>query len=375
MEVVELQRRTLVGVALTAGVVTACQSPDDAPSASSPTDSSSTPSSAPARDDGARQRGVSDPLPRQRYLGLRVLALTGGTAPDDVRALLAGLGATVVSLGAPDGLTVTVGVGPDVVRAARGADAVGARDLPAFASDAFEDDAVGGDLMLQVCADRRATVSTVADRLLASLGDAVTPVWSIDGHRGEVDGVAARNVLGFYDGIAGPDTPAEQDDAVWTDASDGLADATICVVRRIRLDHRRFGLQPVAEQERVIGRSKRSGAPLSGGGITTDVNLQAKSGSGVLDIPNDAHVRRAHPLFSGAGRLMLRRGYSYRAAPDDQGLAFICFQRDLEMFVKTQNSMDGGDRLLDFATTTGSGTFLVLPGYDAASPLGAALYA
>ena len=104
----------------------------------------------------------------------------------------------------------------------------------------------------------------------------------------------------------------------------------------------------------MIGRTKRTGVPLSGGDITTDVNLQAKSGTGVFDIPNDAHVRRAHPLFSGAGRLMLRRGYSYRAAPDDQGLAFICFQRDLQMFVRTQNSMDGGDRLLDFATTTGS---------------------
>lgn len=361
-----MQRRTLVGVALTSGALAACQQqgadPVDAPSGTA----------AASPPDTRRQRGVADPLPRQRYLGLQVLDLAPGA---DVRRLLRDLGERVLALGAPDALTVTVGIGPAVVRSVRGADSVGATDLPAFGSDAFEGGAEGGDLMLQVCADRRATVASATVDLVRGLGDGVRARWALDGHRGEVDGVGARNVLGFYDGIAVPTTAADQDEAVWTDASDGLADATLCVVRRIRLDHRRFGLLPVAEQEATIGRAKRSGVPLSGGGIDTDVDLQAKSGSGVFDIANDAHVRRAHPLFSGAGRLMLRRAYSYRAAPDDQGLAFICFQRELDMFVRTQNSMDGGDRLLDFATTTGSATFLVLPGYDATTPLGDALFA
>lgn len=361
-----MQRRTLVGVALTSGALAACQQqgadPVDAPSGTA----------AALPPDTRRQRGVADPLPRQRYLGLQVLDLAPGA---DVRRLLRDLGERVLALGSPDALTVTVGIGPAVVRSVRGADSVGATDLPAFGSDAFEGGAEGGDLMLQVCADRRATVASATADLVRGLGDDVRARWALDGHRGEVDGVGARNVLGFYDGIAVPTTAADQDEAVWTDASDGLADATLCVVRRIRLDHRRFGLLPLAEQEATIGRAKRSGVPLSGGGIDTDVDLQAKSGSGVFDIANDAHVRRAHPLFSGAGRLMLRRAYSYRAAPDDQGLAFICFQRELDMFVRTQNSMDGGDRLLDFATTTGSATFLVLPGYDATTPLGDALFA
>lgn len=364
----ELQRRTLVGVALTvgaAGAASACQAEETGPDGTA-----TTPTVAPEAS-SRRQRGVVDPLPRQRYLTLRIFDLAPGVSAANT---VTELGRSLRHLDGADGLTVTVGVGPRVVREARGTDFVGAEPLPAFASDAFEGDAVGGDLMLQFCADRRGPLTDIADRIVATLAGRVTPRWSIDGYRGEVDGIAARNVLGFYDGIAVPDTPAEQDEAVWTDESDGLADATICVVRRIRLDHRRFELLPLQEQEDTIGRTKRTGVPLSGGDITTDVNLQAKSGDGVYDIPNDAHVRRAHPLFSGAGRLMLRRGYSYRNAPDDQGLAFICFQRDLQMFVRTQNSMDAGDRLLDFATTTGSGSFLVLPGYDESTDLGAVLF-
>jgi dye decolorizing peroxidase len=317
-----------------------------------------------------RQPGVADPAPRQRYAALQVLDLAPGT---DARTLLARLGDRVAALGAPDGLTVTVAVGPAVVRATAGEGVVGATDLPRFATDAIEDDAEGGDLLLQVCADRRPTVRRATAGLVARLGDGVRPRWSAEGYRGEVEGTATRNVLGFHDGVAVPHTPAELDEAVWTDASDGLADATVCVVRRIRLDHRRFGLLPVAEQEAVIGRRRRTGAPLSGGTIDDDVDLQAKSDAGVYDIPVDAHVRRAHPLPSGAGALMLRRGYSYRAGPDDQGLLFVSFQRDLDVFVRTQHSMEGGDRLLEFATTTGSGTFLVLPAAAPGAPLGAAL--
>lgn len=363
-----LERRTLIGLALGAGGVALAGCSDDAPATPGPTTSSTTSSAVPAT---RRQPGVDAPVPRQRYAALRVLTLTD---PTDAKTLLAELGAVITALPRDDNLTVTVGVGPDVVRAARGDDFVGAEDLPVFASDAIEDDASGGDLLLQVCADRRATALGTAADLLTTLGGRASAAWEVDGYRGEVEGVAARNVLGFFDGVAVPTTAEDLAADVWTDATDGLADATICVVRRIRLDHRRFGLLPVAEQDAVFGRHKRSGAPLSGGGIGADVDLQAKSDDGVFDIPNDAHVRRAHPLFSGAGRLMMRRGYSYRAAPDDQGLAFICFQRELQVFVRTQNSMDGGDRLLDFATTTGSGTFLVLPAWDGASPLGASLY-
>lgn len=355
-----------MGLALGASGVALAACSDDDPAAPTPSDPTST-TAQPTR----RQQGVDAPVPRQRYAAIRVATITD---PTEAETLLTELGTAITALPRTDNLTVTVGVGPEVVKAARGADFIGAEDLPEFASDAIEDDARGGDLLLQVCADRKATVLDVATTLLASLAGRATTAWEIDGYRGEVEGVAARNVLGFFDGIAVPTTPEDLSANVWTDETDGLADATVCVVRRIRLDHRRFGLLPVAEQDAVFGRHKRSGTPLSGGGILADVNLQAKSDDGVFDIANDAHVRRAHPLFSGAGKLMMRRGYSYRAAPDDQGLAFICFQRELQMFVRTQNSMDGGDRLLDFATTTGSGTFLVLPAWTDDDPLGASLW-
>ncbi|CAN5692781.1 hypothetical protein BH11ACT8_BH11ACT8_28110 [soil metagenome] len=362
-------RRTVVGLALAAGagLAAACQSDDEVLHQDGP-GGTDTPAPAVTR----RQAGVDTPLPRQRYAVVSVLTLADVGA---AQATLRRLGEAVLDVAQTDGVTVTVGVGPAVVRSARGAGFVGAEDLATFESDRIEDGARGGDLLLQVCADRKSTTRSVTDDLVTAIGRAARTSWSIDGYRGEVDGVGARNLLGFYDGVAVPTEPAEIDADVWTDESDGLADATICVLRRIRLDHRRFASLPVTEQEAVLGRHKRSGAPLSGGGSTADVDLQARSDDGVFDIANDAHVRRAHPLFSGARKLMMRRGYSYRAAPDDQGLAFICFQRELQMFVRTQNSMDGGDRLLTFATTTGTGSFLVLPMWTRAEPLGATLFA
>ena len=89
----ELPRRTLVGVALTAGALTACN-PEGRARAGAPT----------ARRRrlrrGARQRGVADPLPRQRYLALRVLDLVD-TPSADLPTVLADLGAPITRLGAP----------------------------------------------------------------------------------------------------------------------------------------------------------------------------------------------------------------------------------------------------------------------------------
>ena len=71
---------------------------------------------------------------------------------------------------------------------------------------------------------------------------------------------------------------------------------------------------------------------------------------------------------------MLRRSYGYENSTADQGLLFVCFQRDLATFVRTQQRLDEVDELMRFATTTASGSFLVLPGFDHRRPLGATLF-
>jgi len=187
-----------------------------------------------------------------------------------------------------------------------------------------------------------------------------------------------RNPLGFHDGVIVPRSDDELDESVWID-SGPAAGGTVAVVRRIRLDVARFRAQPVAAQEATVGRRRRDGVPLSGGGATDEVDLTAKTPEGEYLVPLRSHARAAHPSFTGSG-LMLRRGYGYSNAvapgqsPDD-GLLFVCFQNDLDVFVRTQHRLDESDDLMAFATTTASASFLIPPGFERDGTLGAALFA
>jgi len=139
----------------------------------------------------------------------------------------------------------------------------------------------------------------------------------------------------------------------------------------MELDVPRFAALPVAGQEAVFGRHRGTGAPLSGGAITANPDLGAKTPDGRYLVPATAHVRRANANVVGAG-LMLRRSYSTdEPAP---GLLFISFQNDIRTFTSTLTHMGDTDALLAFTTTTASATFLILPGFDERRPLGGTLF-
>ncbi len=366
-------------------------SPDDASPASSAPEMTVS-----AR--GSRQAGVDRPVQPQQHVALSVYDLPAAAHPnapgsDFVRRngrLLAELGTRVLTLtthggdaalgGFPPGdLTVTVGVGPRVVTAVdKGLP--GARELPRFTREEMPDSARGGDLMVQVCGSDPQVV-TLADGALRAwlVKHSAAPSWAQHGFRPSArpgragQRVLMRNLLGFLDGIVVPRTPAELEREVWLPGPARVRGGTVAVVRRLRLDVARFLAQDLAHQERVIGRRREDGAPLSGGGPDAPMDLGAKSAQGRYLVPAMAHARRASPNGTGSG-LMLRRGYSYANGPEDRGLLFICFQRELRTFVATQQRLDDGDDLSAFATATASGTFLVLPGFSAERPLGASLF-
>lgn len=347
---------------------------------------------------GPQQAGIARPAVRQGHIGLTVADLTAGVRPLD---LLAELGATIAALTSgtdpalagvpPARLTVTVGIGPAVVTSVRGS-GPGSQDLPRFRREDLTDASRGGDLLLQVCADDPTVIVLAEQALLTKLSGSATTRWQLSGFRGALDGPAARNLLGFYDGISVPRTDAELGADVWLTDADrvadgdgtkeqggapgdaaGLAGGSIAVVRIMPIDVAGFARLPVERQEAAIGRKRGSGVPLSGGTLDEDPNLQTKNEQGVWAIAVDAHVRRAHPLPSGAPGLMLRRSYSYSRGPQDQGLIFVAFQRSLLTFTRTQARMDEQDALMEFTRTTGSGTFLILPGFTADRPLGSTL--
>ena len=320
---------------------------------------------------GAHQAGVDRPVDPQRFALLSVLDVSARTR-GEVADVLARLG-RMIGANTSDrygDLTVTVGIGPRLARLA--GDARPGRDpLPTFAGD----DRIaalytGGDLLLAIHGSDADRIERVRDRLVSTMS--AHERWAQHGFRNNAGDGRARNPFGFLDGVVIPRTGAELQKNVWI--PDGpAADGTVCVVRRLKLEVERFRSLPVRRQERIIGRRLSDGAPLSGGGPFAQVDLEAKTPEGEYVVPEHAHARAAHPSFTDS-HLMLRRSYGYENSTADQGLLFVCFQRDLATFVRTQQRLDEVDELMRFATTTASGSFLVLPGFDHRRPLGATLF-
>lgn len=368
------------GTVVAAGLAAGCTSDSARPGQHAPT-AAATPTPVVAT--GRHQAGITLPQPAQRNL-LAVVADLGATvAPGPlladlgqaIRALIAGTDPRLLGL-PPGDLTVTVGVGPRLVRRA-GASLPGATDLPRFSRERIAPRARGGDLLIQICASDALLLPVVAAALLDQAGDRIHERWRQSARRGANvpigNGLTApRNPLGFIDGIVGPHTAAEQRRDLWLAGPPAVAGGTLAVLRRMELDLPRFATLSVAEQEAVFGRRRASGVPLSGGPVASGPELGAKTPDGRYLVPADAHVRRANPSVVGAG-LMLRRSYSTdEPAP---GLLFISFQNDLRTFTATLTHMDTADALLRFTTTTASATFLILPGFDRQRPLGSQLFA
>ncbi len=130
------------------------------------------------------------------------------------------------------------------------------------------------------------------------------------------------------------------------------------VARRIRMLVETWDRTSLAEQENIIGRDKREGAP-AGKQLERDaVDIAAQ--------PELAHVRLAMPENNG-GKTMLRRGYSFVDGSDglgrlDAGLFFIAYQRDPSTFITVQKSLSKNDVLNEYIRHTGSGVYACPPG-------------
>lgn len=328
----------------------------------------------PVAADGTAQAGIDRPVLPQTHLTSLVLDLDVPPGP-----LLAALGTTIRTLTTeatdgvdPGDLTVTVGVGPALVRRA-GADLPGATDLPSYRREEMGERERGGDLWLQVCASDPLVVALAVATLEEQLRGSARLRWAQRGWRGAYaatpgDHQATRNVQGFQDGIVAPRSADELAEGVWLAGPVPVAGGTIAVLRRFRIDVAGWRRLGVEGQEAAVGRRRDSSLALSGG---ADIDLGAKTPDGQYLVPADAHVRRAHARDAGVP-LMLRRSYSID--DPDPGLLFVSFQSTLRAFTATMQRLEESDRMLDFATTTATGTFLVLPGHAEDRPLGAGLF-
>lgn len=261
-------------------------------------------------------------------------------------------------------------------------------ELPLFSGDALEPGRTGGDLMVQACADDP-QVAVHAVRNLARIAFGRARVrWSQLGFGRTASTTAGqvtpRNLFGFKDGTA--NLMAQDEDLlaehVWVSGGPAgeswLDGGTYVVTRRIRMHIETWDRASLREQETVVGRTKREGAPLSGGEEFTPPDFALPGRSGPL-IDGASHLALAHPDHNGGIR-MLRRGYNYADGADDlgrfdAGLFFIAYLADPRThYVPMQSAMAKNDKMAEYLRHTGSGLFAVPPGFDAGGYIGQTLF-
>jgi deferrochelatase/peroxidase EfeB len=292
----------------------------------------------------------------------------------------------------PAGLTITVGFGPSLFDDRFGlADRRPAAliDIPAFAGDALDPRLCGGDLCIQACSDDpQVAVHAIRNLSRIAFGRAALR-WSQLGFGRTSSTTRAqqtpRNLFGFKDGTA--NLRAEDTEAiatsVWADGADGpdwMAGGSYLVARKIRMTIETWDRASLREQEQIIGRTKGSGAPLSGGTEFSEPNFDTIGQGDQPIIAESSHVRLAHPTSNG-GAEILRRGYNFVDGNDDlgrlnAGLFFVCFQRDPRtQFVPIQRSLSSNDAMNEYTRHVGSAIFAVPPGVQKeGDAFGAALF-
>jgi deferrochelatase/peroxidase EfeB len=172
-----------------------------------------------------------------------------------------------------------------------------------------------------------------------------------------------RNIKGEDEGLMGSFVwVGSESDQSW------MQGGSYVVTRRIRMLIESWDRDYLQDQENVFGRTKISGAPLTGGHEFDAPDFGARDGAGELVIPADSHVRLAAPENNDGIRI-LRRGYSYTDGIDpvtgqlDAGLFFIAYQQDPQkQFVPLQRKLGANDSLNEYILHTSSAVFACPPG-------------
>jgi deferrochelatase/peroxidase EfeB len=295
-----------------------------------------------------------------------------GSAPSDNGIL----GAMVV----PDDLTVTVALGATLFDGRYG---LGARKpaqlitMTPFLHDDLDPALSQGDVLIQLCANHRDTTVHALLDILGHTGGAMKSRWTVDGQRNPPRPVGIpRDWFGFKDGIANPDTTdtAQLDQLVWVQPHTAepawAAGGTYQAVRIVHFNIEAWQQVPLAQQERIFGRRKASGAPM----YALDPNasdlldpIYTNDPQGLIT-PLNSHIRLANPQTpeTASTSAILRRSYDYDRTVDvhgglDLGHAFCCFQRELNTYIAMQTRLES-EALVPYVSPRGGGYFFALPG-------------
>jgi deferrochelatase/peroxidase EfeB len=346
---------------------------------------------------GAHQSGILTPAPgdKQRYSCFTAFDTTAvskaeladlmRTLTDRARFLTAGGTPPDLGVGAPpsdsdvlgpdipaDGLTFTVSVGAGLFDDRYGlASAKPKRLTPmrVFPNDSPDPKWLGGDLLVQLCANNPDTIHHAVRDLAKHTRGGMQVRWRMNGFNSPPrPSGTARNLLGFKDGTANP-TGSTASGLIWVDDPDEPAWArggSYQVVRLIRMLVEFWDRVSINEQETMFGRRRDSGAPLDGNSEfdTPDYHADPKG----LVIPLDSHIRLANPrTHATANQRLIRRSYNYDLGVDENGdlqsgHIFVCYQQDVHRQFETIQTRLIDEPLVDYVQPFGGGYFFALPG-------------
>jgi deferrochelatase/peroxidase EfeB len=356
--------------------------------------------------EGVHQAGVYSPVRPQAAACFASFALTADNASQlkellqaitgRIRVLTAGGTPVPAGSGAPpsdsgvlgpelpaDSLTVTVGLGHGVFTDKFGLTAKAPKGLTSmrlFPDDVPDPQWMGGDVLLQVCANSQDTVHHALRDLTRATRAWMQPQWQINGFVSPPRPAGTpRNLFGYKDGTA---NPAQGDGLVWIGPDSGqpawAEGGTFIVVRLIRMLVEFWDRVSINEQDTIIGRRRDTGAPLDGS-VETDKPDYAKDPNGAVT-PLGSHIRLANPRTQESDpSRFLRRGYNYSLGASangnqDVGLIFACYQANIQKQFEAAQERLSGEPMTDYVQAFGGQYFIGLPGVDGNGFLGAGLF-
>jgi porphyrinogen peroxidase len=222
--------------------------------------------------------------------------------------------------------------------------------FPGFEGERHSAPATAGDLMFHIRARRFDLCFEFAGRLVSRLDAAATVVDEVHGFRSFDE----RDLLGFVDGTENPEGAAAQDSVTIGDEDARFAGGSYVVVQKYTHDLTTWDALSVAEQERVIGRTKLEDIELPD--EIKPANSHVALNTIVDDDGEERQIMRFNMPFGriGAGEFgTYFIGYARTPSVTEQMLA--------NMFVG--NPPGNYDRVLDFSTAR-TGTLFFVPSAD-----------